>query len=99
MLSIISSQLKKNIFFFISGALVNAVFLVALCFSISIESFKRFYESEEIHDPKMILVVGALGLLVNLLGLCLLAEHGGHGHSHGGHGHSHKRPAHHGTHR
>jgi len=80
------------------GALVNAVFLVALCFSISIESFKRFYESEEIHDPKMILVVGALGLLVNLLGLCLLHEHGGHGHSHGGHGHSHKRPAHHGTH-
>merc|ERR1711935_1274404 len=47
----------------------------------------------------MILLVGALGLLVNLLGLCLLAGHGGgHGHSHGGGGHSHKRPAHHGTH-
>ena len=77
-----------------TGALVNAVFLVALCFSISVESFKRFYEAEDIHDPQMILIVGALGLLVNLLGLCLFHEHGGgHGHSHGG-GHAHS----HGTH-
>lgn len=78
--------------------MVNAVFLVALCFSISIESFKRFYEPEDIHDPRSILIVGALGLLVNLLGLCLFHEHGGghgHGHSHGG---GNKRPAHHGTH-
>ena len=33
------------------GALVNAVFLVALCFSITVESLKRFYEPEDIHDP------------------------------------------------
>ena len=67
------------------GALVNAVFLIALCFSISIESLKRFYEPEDIDDPKMILIVGSLGLVVNLLGLCLFHEHGagGHGHSHG----------------
>ena len=77
--------------------MVNAVFLVALCFSITIESLKRFYEPEDIHTPETILIVGALGLLVNLLGLCLFHEHGGghgHGHSHGGQ----KRPAHHGTH-
>jgi len=72
------------------GALVNAVFLIALCFSISVESFKRFYEPEDIHNPDKILIVGALGLLVNLMGLCLFHEHGGgHGHSHGGHGHAH----------
>jgi len=59
------------------------------------ESLKRFYEPEKIHDPKLILVVGALGLLVNLLGLCLFHEHGGHGHSHGGHAHvTHDRGAH-----
>jgi zinc transporter 1 len=69
------------------GALVNAVFLVALCFSITVESLKRFYEIEEVHDPQMILWVGVAGLLVNLLGLCLFHEHGsGHGHSHGGGG-------------
>ena len=77
--------------------MVNAVFLVALCFSISIESFKRFYEPEDIHDPRSILIVGALGLLVNLLGLCLFHEHGGHAHGHS-HGGGNKRPAHHGTH-
>ena len=59
--------------------------------SFQVESLKRFYEPQEIHNPKMILIVGALGLLVNLLGLCLFHEHG---HSHGGgggggHGHSH----------
>jgi zinc transporter 1 len=64
---------------------VNAVFLVALCFSITMESLKRFYEPEEIHDPELILYVGVMGLVVNLLGLCLFAEHGSsHGHSHGG---------------
>ena len=85
--------MKSVIFFLFSGALVNAVFLVALCFSISIESLKRFYEPEDIHDPEMILIVGSLGLIVNLLGLCLFHEHGhGHGHSHGGH-------SAHGTHR
>jgi len=66
------------------GALVNAVFLVALCFSITVESLKRFYEPEEIHDPELILWVGVGGLVVNLLGLVLFHEHGsGHGHSHG----------------
>ena len=53
------------------GALVNAVFLVALCFSITMESLKRFIEPETIHEPQLILVVGALGLVVNLLGLCV----------------------------
>ncbi|XP_034246282.1 zinc/cadmium resistance protein isoform X1 [Thrips palmi] len=68
------------------GALVNAVFLVALCFSITVEACKRFIEVEEIHEPRLIVVVGVLGLLVNLIGLCLFHEHGhgGHGHSHGG---------------
>jgi len=66
------------------GALVNAVFLVALCFSITVESLKRFYEPETIHQPEMILWVGTMGLIVNLVGLCLFHEHGSsHGHSHG----------------
>ncbi|CAL4139106.1 unnamed protein product [Meganyctiphanes norvegica] len=73
------------------GALVNAVFLLALCFSIFVESLKRIYDPEELVDPKLILIVGVLGLIVNLIGLVLFHEHG-HGHSHGGgggHGHSH----------
>lgn len=67
------------------GALVNAVFLVALCFSISVESIKRFIDVETIHHPEHVLVVGFIGLLVNLVGMSLLYDSGGHGHSHGGH--------------
>jgi len=82
------------------GALVNAVFLCALCFSIFVESIKRFYKPESLHDPELILVVGVCGLLVNVIGLFLFKDGGGHGHSHGGggHGHSHGGGGHHHSH-
>lgn len=72
------------------GALVNAVFLIALCFSILVESLKRIAEPEVINNPILVLIVGVAGLLVNVLGLILFHRHG-HGHSHGGseHGHTH----------
>ncbi|XP_072378532.1 uncharacterized protein ZnT63C isoform X1 [Diabrotica undecimpunctata] len=74
------------------GALVNAVFLVALCFSITVEACKRFIEIEYIHDPQLLVVVGGIGLLVNLIGLLLFHEHGSsHGHSHGRLSHSRNR--------
>ncbi|XP_044735012.1 zinc/cadmium resistance protein [Chrysoperla carnea] len=69
------------------GALVNAVFLVALCFSITLEAFKRFIEKQTIHDAKLLVVVGVIGLFVNLVGLLLFREHGS-GHTHGGGGSS-----------
>ena len=50
------------------GALINAVFLVALCFSIFVDAMRRFVEMEEIKDPKMILIVGSVGLAINLVG-------------------------------
>jgi len=65
------------------GALVNSVFLVALCFSITVESIKRFLDPEEIKDPKLILIVGGVGLGINLVGMLLFGDVG-HGHSHGG---------------
>ncbi|PSN56152.1 hypothetical protein C0J52_03347 [Blattella germanica] len=66
------------------GALVNAVFLVAL-----------FIEVEEIHEPRLIVIVGTLGLVVNVVGLFLFHEHGSaHGHSHGGFSRSHTRLTH-----
>lgn len=73
------------------GALVNSVFLVALCFSILVEALKRLAEPEALTDPLLILVVGGVGLLINLIGMFLFHGHAGHGHSHGGgsHGHSH----------
>ena len=38
------------------GALVNAVFLIALCFTIFVEALVRMTESEEINDPGAIIL-------------------------------------------
>ncbi|XP_072015709.1 proton-coupled zinc antiporter SLC30A1-like [Amphiura filiformis] len=79
------------------GAQVNAVFLMALCFTIVVESVQRFIQMERIEQPVLVLIVGGAGLFINGIGLCLLSTHGlGHGHSHGGssHGHSHGGSSH-----
>ncbi|KAJ8391512.1 hypothetical protein AAFF_G00088340 [Aldrovandia affinis] len=71
----------------VMGALVNAVFLTALCFTIVLEAVERFTEPHQIESAPVVIGVGAAGLLVNLLGLCMFHGHaggGGHGHSHGG---------------
>ncbi|XP_062911899.1 zinc transporter 1a [Mobula hypostoma] len=73
----------------VMGALVNAVFLTALCFTIVLEAIERFSEPREIQNALMVIGVGTAGLLVNLLGLCMF--HGGGSSSGPGsaHGHSH----------
>ena len=78
------------------GALVNAVFLFALCFSIVVEAIKRFLMLQTIENPKLILLVGGVGLVINILGMLLFGDVG-HGHSHdaGGHGHGHDNHGHH----
>ncbi|EUC66774.1 zinc/cadmium resistance protein [Rhizoctonia solani AG-3 Rhs1AP] len=64
----------------ILAALVNGVFLLALCFSIFMEAIERFFSTPEISNPKLVVIVGSLGLASNLLGLFLFHEHG-HDHS------------------
>ncbi len=84
----------------VMGALVNAVFLTALCFTIVLEAVERYTLPHEIESPRVVIWVGVAGLLVNVLGLFLFHGHagfGGHGHSHGGHshtGHSHSGHSH-----
>jgi zinc transporter 1 len=71
----------------ILAALVNGVFLLALCFTITLEALERFfstpgapsislglihtYSVTDISNPKLIVVVGSLGLISNLIGLSL----------------------------
>ena len=57
------------------GALINAVFLVALCFSITLEAIKRLLDYEELKNPKLILIVGCVGLAINLIGMLLFGGH------------------------
>ncbi|KAJ1364464.1 hypothetical protein KIN20_024564 [Parelaphostrongylus tenuis] len=78
------------------GALVNGVFLLAMCFTISLESIGRMIHPRSISQPLQVLAVGCIGFVINMVGIGLF--HGGHGHSHGGggggRGHSHnvKKP-------
>ena len=44
---------------------------MALCFSILVEALKRLVEPEGLKNPDLILVVGGIGLLVNLIGMVL----------------------------
>lgn len=55
----------------ILGALINGVFLVALCMSIALEALGRIISPPEISNAKVIVIVGSLGLLSNIVGLFL----------------------------
>ncbi|KAF2118405.1 cation efflux protein [Lophiotrema nucula] len=68
------------------GALINGVFLVALCLSIFLEAIQRFVEPQEVSHPMLVLIVGCFGLASNIIGLFLFHDHG---HSHDGHSHGH----------
>jgi zinc transporter 1 len=69
----------------ILGAFFNAVFLIALCITIILESITRFIDPPVVDNPKLILIVGCCGLASNLIGFAVL----GHDHDHGHGGHSH----------
>ena len=72
------------------GANINTVFLLALCLTIVFDAIKRFITPEPIENVNLLLIVGSVGLGINIIGLFLFQ--GFHGHSHGGgssHGHSH----------
>ncbi|KAK4081724.1 uncharacterized protein Triagg1_2465 [Trichoderma aggressivum f. europaeum] len=74
------------------GAFFNGVFLLALGVSILVQAIERFINVAVVDQPKVVLIVGCVGLGLNLLVLSFLHEHDhdhGHGHSHG-HGHNHK---------
>ncbi|KAK3554484.1 hypothetical protein QTP70_024300 [Hemibagrus guttatus] len=56
------------------GALANAAFLAALCFSVSAEALKRLARPESVDEPFIVLIVGSLGLGVNIVGLLVFQD-------------------------
>jgi solute carrier family 30 (zinc transporter), member 1 len=74
------------------GAFFNGVFLAALGMSIFLQAVERFVSIERVEDPKLVLIVGGVGLGLNILSAAFLGHdhgHGGHDHGHGGHDHGH----------
>jgi Co/Zn/Cd efflux system component len=49
------------------GSFFNGVFLIALALSIFLQSIERFISVEPIKDPLSVIIVGAVGLCINLL--------------------------------
>jgi zinc transporter 1 len=71
------------------GANINTVFLLALCLTIIFDTIKRYIEPEPIKKPTLLLIVGSIGLGINIIGLFLFQGYHGHSHGDGAYGHSH----------
>ncbi|VTT66359.1 unnamed protein product [Fusarium fujikuroi] len=73
----------------ILGAFFNGVFLLALVISILLQAVERFVHLTPMRQPFLIMIVGCVGLALNILVLSFLHEHD-HEHGHQGHRrHSH----------
>jgi len=58
------------------GAFFNGVFLLALALSIFLQSVERFINIEFVKDPFSVLIVGCVGLALNILSASIVHEHG-----------------------
>ncbi|KAF5896609.1 zinc transporter 10-like, partial [Clarias magur] len=56
------------------GALANAVFLAAVRFSVSVQALERLAEPESIDKPEVVLIVGSIGLSINIIGLLVFQD-------------------------
>jgi len=49
------------------GAFFNGVFLLALALSICLQSLERFVHVEVVNSPKLVLIIGCIGLGLNII--------------------------------
>lgn len=54
------------------GAFFNGVFLLALGISIFLQSLERFISVERVEDPKLVMILGCVGLTVNTISALFL---------------------------
>jgi zinc transporter 1 len=67
------------------GAFFNGVFLAALGLSIFLQAIERFVSIEKVDNPKLVLIIGCVGLALNIISVVFLHDHE--------HGNSHERSA------
>lgn len=72
------------------GAFFNGVFLLALGVSIFLQSIERFVFLQQVENPKLVLIIGSIGLTLNLISAVFVHEH-----DHGdGHDNDHSHSSH-----
>lgn len=57
------------------GGFVNAVFLLAICLMLFCDVIERFIDPPEIEKGLLFLIVGCLGLLINIVGMFVFHNH------------------------
>uniref|UniRef100_A0A093XM27 Zinc/cadmium resistance protein n=1 Tax=Talaromyces marneffei PM1 TaxID=1077442 RepID=A0A093XM27_TALMA len=57
------------------GAFFNGVFLLALGVSIFLQSIERFVSLQLVDHPKLVLIIGCVGLALNIISASFLHEH------------------------
>jgi zinc transporter 1 len=62
------------------GAFFNGAFLLALGLSIALQSIERFIFIQRVENPKLVLIIGCVGLTLNIISALFLHEHD---HDHG----------------
>ncbi|KAG9523449.1 cation diffusion facilitator family metal ion transporter, partial [Aureobasidium melanogenum] len=62
------------------GAFFNGSFLIALGLSIFLQAIERFINIQVIDQPRSVLIMGCVGLLLNVI--CILMVHADHSHEH-----------------
>ncbi|BGP34288.1 hypothetical protein JCM10296v2_006103 [Rhodotorula toruloides] len=68
----------------VTGAFFNGAFLAGLGFSIVLQAIERLIKPPEVTEPLLVLIVGAVGLGLNIVSALVVHDQGGHGHSHDG---------------
>lgn len=68
------------------GGYTNVVALIVICMFIFFEGINRMIDPPVITSPGVVIIIGVIGLLFNMVGLCMFSDGENHGHSHGGHG-------------
>ncbi|KAL8695680.1 MAG: hypothetical protein Q9201_007987 [Fulgogasparrea decipioides] len=63
------------------GAFFNGVFLVALGLSIFLQSIERFVTVQQLKHPELVLMMGCIGLILNIISALFLHQHGHSNHS------------------
>lgn len=58
----------------ILGVLINTVFLTGLCFLMVINGLKRTFEASAVEEPKIVLLIGVIGFIINIMGLVLFRD-------------------------
>eukprot|EP00770_Monocercomonoides_exilis_P005137 MONOS_5111.1-p1 / transcript=MONOS_5111.1 / gene=MONOS_5111 / organism=Monocercomonoides_exilis_PA203 / gene_product=Cation Diffusion Facilitator (CDF) Family Protein / transcript_product=Cation Diffusion Facilitator (CDF) Family Protein / location=Mono_scaffold00145:48376-49743(+) / protein_length=348 / sequence_SO=supercontig / SO=protein_coding / is_pseudo=false len=73
------------------GGLINSSLLIMMAGLILMEALHRFFGDPEVKNVVLLMIVAALGLVVNILGIAIMSCGGedAHAHHHHHHGHSH----------